>query len=356
MAKVRKMFPGGNTSQGFYSLHDNIIGSNRNMLYILKGMPGGGKSSLMKEIAKRLVEEGYMVEYHHCPSDPNSVDGIVMTELAIAIVDGTAPHVIDPTYPGLTDRIIDLGRFIDPNLLKSNEDDIKTAKMNNKYSYKKAFNYFKAASVIYNDIQEEIQRNINQKAINTEIRNLKDIVLSKKEIDVKSNGFKERYLFSTAYTPEGFVDYTNNILEHISDVYYIKGEIGIDESLLFNSLLDESRLRNYHVEIYLNSLMPNIIESLFIKELDTIITSNQNGEDFGRKIIDLNYYLDTSKKNIDDYYLYNMLIDKGVQALSRAKENHFILEKSYGIGIDYSEINKIREDIYNEILSYSYKA
>lgn len=92
MAKVRKMFPGGNTSQGFYSLHDNIIGSDRNMLYILKGMPGGGKSSLMKEIAIRFAEEGYMLEYHHCPSDPNSVDGIVITELAIGIVDGTAPH------------------------------------------------------------------------------------------------------------------------------------------------------------------------------------------------------------------------------------------------------------------------
>ena len=56
MANVRRIFPGGNTAEGFYSFHDNIIGPNRNMLYILKGMPGGGKSSMMKEIGKRAYE------------------------------------------------------------------------------------------------------------------------------------------------------------------------------------------------------------------------------------------------------------------------------------------------------------
>ena len=92
MSKIRRMFPGGNTSLGFYSLHDNIIGSDRNMLYILKGMPGGGKSSLMKDIGKKALGEGFDVEYHHCPSDPESIDGIMIDKLKVAIVDGTPPH------------------------------------------------------------------------------------------------------------------------------------------------------------------------------------------------------------------------------------------------------------------------
>lgn len=92
MSKIRRMFPGGNTAKGFVSFHDNIISENRNKLYILKGMPGGGKSSLMKDIAERMLEAGYSIEYHHCPSDPKSVDGIVIEELKVAIVDGTPPH------------------------------------------------------------------------------------------------------------------------------------------------------------------------------------------------------------------------------------------------------------------------
>ena len=92
MPKIRRMFPGGNTANGFCSLHDNIISNDRNKLYILKGMPGGGKSSMMKDIAKKLIDKGYNLEYHHCPSDPSSVDGIVIEELKIAMVDGTYPH------------------------------------------------------------------------------------------------------------------------------------------------------------------------------------------------------------------------------------------------------------------------
>lgn len=92
MTKIRRMFPGGNTSRGFFPLQENIIGEDKNFLYILKGMPGGGKSSLMKEIARRSLEEGYTVEYHHCPSDPTSVDAVVIVELKIVILDGTPPQ------------------------------------------------------------------------------------------------------------------------------------------------------------------------------------------------------------------------------------------------------------------------
>jgi len=56
MSKIRRIFPGGNTSSGFFSLHDNIISLNRKWLYILKGMPGG-KSSLMNNIADRMIEK-----------------------------------------------------------------------------------------------------------------------------------------------------------------------------------------------------------------------------------------------------------------------------------------------------------
>lgn len=92
MAKIRRMFPGGNTSKGFYSFHDNIISDNRNMLYIIKGVAGGGKSSLMRDIGNRLMKKGYDLEYHHCPSDPYSIDGLVVDKLKLAIIDGTPPH------------------------------------------------------------------------------------------------------------------------------------------------------------------------------------------------------------------------------------------------------------------------
>src|SRR5699024_8229507 len=135
MPKIRRMFPGALTSSGFFHLHDNIIAEDRNMLYIIKGMPGGGKSSMMKEIGGRAFKKGYYIEYHHCPSDPNSVDGVVINKLKIALVDGTSPHIIEPKYPGLIDKIIDLSKFIDSHSLKLYKNEIIAAKKKNKMAY-----------------------------------------------------------------------------------------------------------------------------------------------------------------------------------------------------------------------------
>jgi len=38
-----------------------------------------------------MVERGYDVEFMHCSSDNNSLDGVVIPSLKIALLDGTAP-------------------------------------------------------------------------------------------------------------------------------------------------------------------------------------------------------------------------------------------------------------------------
>ena len=51
--------PGGNTSLGFYSFYDNVIGPEARRVFILKGGPGAGKSTFMTRIADRLVGMGF---------------------------------------------------------------------------------------------------------------------------------------------------------------------------------------------------------------------------------------------------------------------------------------------------------
>ena len=91
---IRHMFPGGNTSRGFFSYYSHILSQEAaRRIFVIKGGPGVGKSTFMKKIGSELLERGYDIEFMHCSSDNNSLDGLVIPELGIAMIDGTAPHV-----------------------------------------------------------------------------------------------------------------------------------------------------------------------------------------------------------------------------------------------------------------------
>ena len=88
-------FLGANSARGFYSLYEELLDeASAKAFYILKGGPGCGKSTLMKKVGQRLQKDGHPVEYIACSGDPDSLDGILLPEKGIAIVDGTAPHAM----------------------------------------------------------------------------------------------------------------------------------------------------------------------------------------------------------------------------------------------------------------------
>ena len=92
--RIKQVFPGGNTSQGFFSYYDYILSQEEaTRIIILKGGPGVGKSSFMRKIALEMVNRGYDVEFMHCSSDNGSLDGVVIPAIKVALMDGTAPHV-----------------------------------------------------------------------------------------------------------------------------------------------------------------------------------------------------------------------------------------------------------------------
>ena len=93
-------FLGANSPAGFYSLYDHLIPpETARAVYILKGGPGCGKSTLMRRVAGRMEAAGLEVEYILCSGDPDSLDAILIPEKQVAIVDGTAPHATAPLGP-----------------------------------------------------------------------------------------------------------------------------------------------------------------------------------------------------------------------------------------------------------------
>ncbi|MCI8594748.1 MAG: hypothetical protein HFF09_05780 [Oscillospiraceae bacterium] len=90
-----EFFLGANSPSGFYSLYDQLLPpESAAAIYILKGGPGCGKSTLMRAVSKRCKEAGYEVEHILCSGDPASLDAVIIPALRAAIVDGTAPHAV----------------------------------------------------------------------------------------------------------------------------------------------------------------------------------------------------------------------------------------------------------------------
>lgn len=127
-------FLGACTPRGFVSYYD-VLYREVQQLNIIKGGSGCGKSTFMRAIGRAAQARGLNVEYILCSSDPDSLDGIILPQLSIAYVDGTAPHVLEPELCGGSMNYINFGDFYDREAMRPNEEEIRTAQRANAAQY-----------------------------------------------------------------------------------------------------------------------------------------------------------------------------------------------------------------------------
>ena len=104
MARSRHLFPGSNTAAGFVGFFEPLHSAARRTV-ILKGGPGVGKSTLMGKVGKHYEHLGLETDYYHCSGDPDSLDAVAVPEMGFLILDGTAPHTVDPALPGAREAL-----------------------------------------------------------------------------------------------------------------------------------------------------------------------------------------------------------------------------------------------------------
>ncbi|MDR1669538.1 MAG: hypothetical protein LBR76_06240 [Oscillospiraceae bacterium] len=107
-----QFYLGANTPQGYVSYCNKWLNINRlNRLFIIKGVPGNGKSSFMKRVADKLKEQEREVIL--CSGDIDSWDGVYFPRLGVAFADGTPPHAMEPKYPLAVEMYLPLTQFVD---------------------------------------------------------------------------------------------------------------------------------------------------------------------------------------------------------------------------------------------------
>ncbi|ADL07929.1 PRK06851 family protein [Thermosediminibacter oceani] len=358
--RIKRFFPGGSTCRGYVSFFDHILPwAQASKIFVIKGGPGVGKSTFIREIGERISKRGIDIEFLHCSADSGSLDGVVIPRYGIALIDGTAPHVIDPKYPGCVDEIINLGDFWDETGIRKHKKDMLALQEEISRCYKRGFGYLKAAKTVFDEMQEIYSWSIDEKKVCQTCEEVINKVFS--DVRNKEKVSRQRHLFASAIAPEGLVNFLDNLFEGVKERFILKGAPVLARTRLLNAVLDMALMKGLDVEIFHCPLSPERVEHIIIKDLNVgFITSVEphvlSQEKPDDLIINFDEALTDSEfsRYVDDVEYYRKilaeLLDKAVGCFGRAKALHDRLESFYITNMDYNRINRKMEDTYGAII------
>ncbi len=152
-SNVVERFFGASTKHGYVNLVEELteeIGKR----YFIKGRPGTGKSTFMKEVAKEAEKRGFDAEIYKCSFDPNSLDMVIVREADFCVFDSTTPHEMFPSRE--KDYILDF--YIESGLEGVDEKYKKTLDEISK-EYKLRINegmeHLKLASLLEKELEDK---------------------------------------------------------------------------------------------------------------------------------------------------------------------------------------------------------
>lgn len=360
-AHIKKVFPGAVTSQGFYSFYHYMIEQNANHIFVIKGGPGVGKSSFMKKIGQSMLEQGYDLEYHCCSSDNGSIDGIVIPELKIGLLDGTAPHIVDPKNPGAVDEIINLGEYWDEDMMKKSREEI--IKCNTKVSsyFQRAYFALKEATIALNEWRyyTTIYQDWNQ---------INQLTLKiQKEIfkTIPNSLGKERHLFAWGHTPQGKTQFIDTLINDTETLYILQGQPGTGKSTCLSRIAERAALYGLKIEYYHNTLEPEKLDLIILPDLKIALVIDCEPyaytPNFKGKIITLNFeqslnvtrlVQDCGEAIQDCQIRVNQHIARALKNSSLAKETHDLLETYYVPAMNFPGVENKLKLVLEKILSY----
>ncbi len=347
----KQFFAGANTPNGFFSYFNYIFNSeDTERVFILKGGSGVGKSTLMNRFAKHFQEKGCTVERICCASDEESLDGVTIPSLGLVMMDGTAPHMTDPVLPGALEVLVNLGDYLDNGKLKEHKNEI--AKLLEKKSrlYQSAYGYMKSAGCIL-----ELSNTLYDRLIDkTKLYQLSESLAKNLFPEEKGKG-TVRKLFAEAFTANGFVDYSDSILDG-KILYDMDRENHCLSSELLGALVSYGLKRGYSLECYYSTMEPEKVKHFVVKDTGLAVTSRSliSGDEglqskraqlVSEKTIALNSLL--HRKEADAYnellaqnnLLFNQILCYAAKELEKTKEQHHVLEKIYSRTMDFTKVD-----------------
>ena len=350
-------FLGANAPTGFYSLYSQLISPEQaQRIYLIKGGPGCGKSTLMRKVAARMETEGLEVEYILCSGDPDSLDAVLLPELGVALADATAPHVLEPKYPGAVERYLNLGDCYDYAALHTIRQEIAESMNGYKDCYRRAYRCLEASSELSEDIRSTL---LTPELSQWLTRRAKSIL--HRELKGRRTGHtghvKQRFL--SAVTHRGYLCLYDTVLTQCSRIYELQDNYGLSHELLL-PLLTGAVEAGHDVIACPDPMAPERLAHLLIPDSGVAFVSSTPCAAFP-ETPDRRLRLDSGS---DPMLLrFNRsrlrfarkvsaaLMDEAVASLEQAKNMHDTLESLYNPHVDFDRVHDTADAVCAEILA-----
>lgn len=347
---------GANTPLGFYSLFDELYNPDEDWrMYIIKGGPGTGKSTLMKKAAAECDKRGLYCERIFCSSDPDSLDGVIIPSLKVAVADGTSPHTLEPKYPGAVESTLDLGQFRNDSVLKENREEIIRLTKENSYRHKKCIDFLSAAKAAQNDTLA-----VALSAMRIERLHKFSEKLAANKLKSFSDGLgKVQKRFLGAVTPVGITMFYDTFADLCENKIVLNDSYGCASGVIIKILSMKAVEQGLDCILCYCTQSPQFNpEHLIIPSLSLgFFTSNayHNSQFENVQKIDCSRFFNSellsrhknrlafNRRSRDDF------LSAAIERLKEAKAIHDELESYYISSMDYDGLQEYSERVINEI-------
>jgi hypothetical protein len=352
-----EFFLGANTPSGFYSLYDELIDlDTARDVIVLKGGPGCGKSTFMRHVGALVAAAGYDVESILCSSDPDSLDGVIFPGLNAAIVDGTAPHVVEPVFPLAIERYCNLGAHCDIVAIKAHRSEIQRLTRAIRPCYARATRCLSAARALEDDMFDSVLSGAVLDALARRVRG----IISREIKPGSGAALQKRFL--NAITPRGLLCRYDTARALCPRLYELNDDYGLAHMMLAPILEAALAAGQAAVACYSPMNPAHQLEHVLLPGLGVGFVSSgrlhaYDGKPFRR--LRLNACLDPEplrRQRVRLRFLHKTeraLLSEAVEALAVAKRLHDELETHYHPHMDFASIERLADQTAACLLHYA---
>ena len=333
MAKTWHLFPGGNTANGFVGYFEELRQLARRTV-IIKGGPGVGKSTLMGKAGRHYERIGMEVGYYHCSGDPDSLDAVFVPAAGFLVLDGTAPHIVDPALPGARDGILNLGVCLDEEQLAEQAEEIAALNRDIAGRYAQAYRYLRGALAMRQDaaaVYDEAFSDKERRALRREWAAL---------LPAAGPG-PESHAFAQAITWKGVLQETDLLQAEMA--YCLDVPWGFDADALLRPVWDAACQRGIGRAAYHDPLdagkLSHVAAGGAVFTTAVLLDGTVFSPDLDSAVLRRE-----SSRLAFDRAACDLMQNQAVEALAHAKALHDQLERYYIDAMDYDRLEEIQKE------------